>query len=126
MYFQCGWWPWKTHCGNSSRKCIKNNHPSRKLIVVGVWTDVFEIREMTSEERAEVDRIEAEQKAKEAADFAAKEAEYTARALKAHRIKTLQNMIQQCDETENWERGLLASQVLEAHQYHIFTSFGIS
>jgi len=22
-------------------KCIKNNHPSRKLIVVGVWTDVF-------------------------------------------------------------------------------------
>ena len=22
-------------------KCIKNNHPNRKLIVVGVWTDVF-------------------------------------------------------------------------------------
>ncbi|MHA2164165.1 MAG: hypothetical protein ACXABF_17270 [Candidatus Thorarchaeota archaeon] len=23
-------------------KCIKNNHPSRKLIVVGVWTEIFQ------------------------------------------------------------------------------------
>ena len=23
-------------------KCIKNNHPSRQLIVVGVWTEIFQ------------------------------------------------------------------------------------
>jgi len=39
--FHCQGGAGKHIAATAVAKCIKNNHPSRKLIVVGVWTDVF-------------------------------------------------------------------------------------
>lgn len=78
----------------------------------GVWTDVFEIRPMTDEERYNYDLIEVEELKR-----------LKAETTKTFRIEKIKEMIKSADLANDQEQVQLLRTVLDAHTFHVFKSY---